>query len=232
MKLYPAIDLMDGKAVRLFKGKKETKKIYGDPVSKAREFSKYTDYIHIVDLDGAFQGEPKNLDVVEEIIDEVDVKVQLGGGLRDYNDIAKVYSIGVENAILGTNIFDFDLLNKITDEFGGITASLDSKEGKIAVDGWREKGSLTIKEAYDVLKEKVNRFIYTSTEKDGALKGVNMIEKFWDKEEFIYAGGVTSIEDISSIKKRGFTGAIIGKALYEEKIDLKIVSRKVGDDTC
>ncbi len=232
MDIYPAIDIMDGEAVRLFKGKKDTKKIYGDPVSKAREFSVYTDKIHIVDLDGAFEGEPKNLDVVERIIEDVDVKVQLGGGLRDHEDISRAYSVGVENAILGTNVFDQDLLEEVTGDFEGITASLDSKEGNIAVEGWREEGSITVKDAYELLREKVDRFIYTSTEKDGALEGVEKVEKFWDEEEFIYAGGVSSMGDILSIKRRGFTGVIIGKALYENEIDLEVVSKKIGDATC
>lgn len=232
MKIYPAIDIMDGKAVRLLKGRKDTKKVYGDPISKVKDFSNHTDKIHIVDLDGAFEGDLQNLDVVRDLIEETGVKVQLGGGLRTYEDISRAYSIGVENAILGTSAFDLDLLERVTEEFEGITVSLDSMDGKIAVEGWREEEDLTVQEGFKSLKDKVERFIYTSTERDGVLAGVEEVERFWNTEEFIYAGGVTSMEDIDSLQESGFTGAIIGKALYEGELDLGEIIEKEDDEVC
>lgn len=221
MRIYPAIDLMNGKAVRLYKGRKESVKGYGDPVVMARDFARLVDKIHIVDLDGAFEGKPQNLDVVRRIIEETGLKVQVGGGFRDYESIAEAYSIGVENVIIGTKAFDLEFLEKITENFEGITVSLDARGGRIAVKGWEEESSITVEEAYRMLKKYVNRFIYTAIEKDGTLTGIERIRKFWDKEEFIYAGGVSSVEDVLKLREIGFSGAIVGKALYEGKVRLE-----------
>jgi len=187
----------------------------------AKDFAKLVDKIHIVDLDGAFEGKPKNLDVVRRIIKESGLKVQVGGGFRDYESIVKAYSIGVENVIIGTKAFDLEFLEKITQDFEGITVSLDARGGRIAVKGWEEKSSITVEEAYEMLRKYVNRFIYTAIEKDGTLTGIEKIERFWGREEFTYAGGISSVEDILKLKEIGFSGAIVGKALYEEKISLE-----------
>ena len=221
MRVYPAIDLMSGKAVRLYKGRKDKVKVYGDPVETAKGFSEYVDKIHIVDLDGAFEGKPKNLDVVGRIIEETGLKIQLGGGFRDYESIAKAYSTGVENVIIGTKAFDLEFLGKVMQDFEGITVSLDARGGRIAVKGWEEESSITVEEAYEMLKKYVNRFIYTAIEKDGTLTGIEKIERFWGREEFLYAGGVSSVKDVIKLKEIGFSGAIVGKALYEEKISLE-----------
>ena len=229
MKIYPAIDLMDEKAVRLYKGKRETKRVYGDPVSIAEDFSEYVDKIHIVDLQGAFDGKPANLSIVEKIIEDVGVDVQLGGGLRSYEDVYEAYSIGVENVILSTKAFDLDFLEEVTKDFNRVTVSLDSSESNITVEGWEKEGECSVEDAYKRFREYVNRFIYTSTEKDGTLSGIDRISKFWDGEEFIYAGGVSSIDDVLSLITNGFNGVIIGKALYEKKLDLQDILEKVGD---
>ncbi|ACS34113.1 1-(5-phosphoribosyl)-5-((5-phosphoribosylamino)methylideneamino)imidazole-4-carboxamide isomerase [Thermococcus gammatolerans] len=220
MEIYPAIDLMGGKAVRLYKGKKNTVKVYGDPVEIAGRFAELVDKIHVVDLDGAFQGFPRNLDVVKGIIRETGLRVQFGGGLRSYEAIERAYEIGVENAIIGTKAFDLDFLRKVTEDFEGITVSLDSKGGRIAVKGWLESG-IPVREAYEMLKAYVNRFVYTSVERDGTLTGIEEIERFWKNEEFIYAGGVSSAEDVVRLKRIGFSGVIVGKALYEGLVKLE-----------
>ncbi|MCO6041930.1 1-(5-phosphoribosyl)-5-((5-phosphoribosylamino)methylideneamino)imidazole-4-carboxamide isomerase [Thermococcus alcaliphilus] len=223
MEVYPAIDIMSGKAVRLYKGRKENVKVYGNPVEIAERFANYVDKIHIVDLDGAFTGNPQNLDVVKEIIDKTGMKVQIGGGFRSYESIAKAYKIGVENVIIGTKAFDTEFLEKVVRDFDGITVSLDARGGKIVLKGWVEESSLKVEEAYEMLKDYIDRFIYTATEKDGTLTGIGNIKRFWGKEEFIYAGGVSSIDDILKLKGTGFSGVIIGKALYEGKIKLQEV---------
>ncbi|MEO2151917.1 MAG: 1-(5-phosphoribosyl)-5-((5-phosphoribosylamino)methylideneamino)imidazole-4-carboxamide isomerase [Thermococcus sp.] len=220
MEIYPAIDLMGGKAVRLYKGKKNTVKVYGDPVEIAGRFAELVDKIHVVDLDGAFEGFPRNLDVVERIIRETGLRVQFGGGVRSYEAIQRAYEIGVENAIIGTKAFDLDFLRKVTEDFDGITVSLDSKGGRIAVKGWLESG-IPVREAYKMLKAYVNRFVYTSVERDGTLTGIEEIERFWKNEEFIYAGGVSSAEDVVKLKRIGFSGVIVGKALYEGLVKLE-----------
>ena len=221
MRVYPAIDLMSGKAVRLYKGKKESVKVYGNPVEIAKGLTRLVDKIHVVDLDGAFGGKPKNLDVVKKIIEETGLKVQVGGGFRSYESIAEAHSIGVENVIIGTKAFDLEFLETVTQDFGGITVSLDARDGKIAVKGWEEESPITIGEAYKMLRKYVDRFIYTAIEKDGTLTGIENIKRFWDREEFIYAGGVSSVEDILKLKEIGFSGAIIGKALYEGRVTLE-----------
>ncbi|EEB74481.1 1-(5-phosphoribosyl)-5-((5-phosphoribosylamino)methylideneamino)imidazole-4-carboxamide isomerase [Thermococcus sp. AM4] len=220
MDVYPAIDLMNGRAVRLYKGKREEVKVYGDPVEIAGRFSEFVDKIHVVDLDGAFEGFPKNLGVVERIIRETGLRVQLGGGLRSYEAVERAYEIGVENAIIGTKAFDLEFLARITNDFEGIIVSLDSKGGRIAVKGWLESG-IPVREAYETLRGYVDRFIYTSVERDGTLTGIEEIKRFWNNEEFIYAGGVSGIEDLLKLEEIGFSGVIVGKALYEGKVSLE-----------
>lgn len=221
MRIYPAIDLMDGKAVRLYRGRKDKVKVYGDPVEIAKGFAEYVDKIHIVDLDGAFIGKPQNLDVVKQIIEETGLKVQVGGGFRSYESIAKAYEIGIENVVIGTKAFDLEFLEKITEDFEGITVSLDAKGGRIAVKGWLEESSISVGEAYEMLRKYVKRFIYTAIERDGTLMGIESIERFWKEEEFIYAGGVSSVSDVLKLREIGFSGVIVGKALYESKLSLK-----------
>ncbi|MCD6373354.1 MAG: 1-(5-phosphoribosyl)-5-((5-phosphoribosylamino)methylideneamino)imidazole-4-carboxamide isomerase [Thermococcus sp.] len=220
MEIYPAIDITGGKAVRLYKGRRKKVKVYGDPVEIAERFAELVGKIHIVDLDGAFEGFPKNLDVVRRIIQETGLRVQLGGGLRSYEAVARAYEIGVENAIIGTKAFDPEFLARITDDFKGITVSLDSRGGRVAVRGWLESG-IDVREAYKLLKGSVNRFVYTSVEKDGTLTGIEEIERFWGNEEFIYAGGVSSTDDVRKLAEIGFSGVIVGKALYEGRVTLE-----------
>ena len=229
MKIYPAIDLMNGKAVHLYKGRKDKVKVYGDPVEIAKDFAEYVDKIHIVDLDGAFSGKPQNLNVAKRIIEETGLRIQLGGGFRDYESVAKAYEIGVENVIIGTRAFDLEFLEKVTQDFEGITVSLDAKGGKIAVKGWLEESSMRVEEAYEMLRKHVKRFIYTAIERDGTLMGIEKIERFWDNEEFIYAGGVSSVSDVLKVREIGFSGAIVGKALYEGKVTLEELLNVLGD---
>lgn len=221
VKVYPAIDLMNGKAVRLFKGQRNKVKVYGDPIEIAKGYAKLVDKIHVVDLDGAFGEKPKNLGVIKAIIEETGLKVQAGGGFKCKESIKEAYSIGVSNVIIGTKAFDLGFLREITQEFEGVTVSLDSKDGRIAVKGWEEVRPLSVKEAYKMLRKYVKRFVYTAVERDGTLSGIDMLERFWENEEFIYAGGVSSISDMLKLKEKGFSGVIVGKALYEGKFDLK-----------
>ncbi len=219
MEVYPAIDLMDGRAVRLHRGMRESVKVYGDPVVIAERFAELVDKIHVVDLDGAFEGFPRNLDVVKRIIEETGLRVQFGGGLRSYEAIARAYKAGVENVIIGTKAFDIEFLRGVTDDFEGVTVSLDSRGGRVSVRGWLESG-MDVKDAYELLRDYVDRFVYTSVERDGTLTGIEEIERFWKSEEFIYAGGVSSVRDVLRLEGAGFSGVVIGKALYEGVLSL------------
>ena len=220
MEVYPAIDLMDGRAVRLYRGRRESVKVYGDPVMIAERFAELVDKIHVVDLDGAFEGFPQNLDVVKRIIEETGLRVQFGGGLRSYEAVARAYEAGVENVIIGTKAFDIEFLRRVTDDFEGVTVSLDSRGGRVSVRGWLESG-MDVKDAYELLRDYVDRFVYTSVERDGTLTGIEEIERFWGSEEFIYAGGVSSAGDVERLAEIGFSGAIVGKALYEGPVKLE-----------
>ena len=220
MEVYPAIDLMDGRAVRLHRGMRESVKVYGDPVRIAERFAELVNKIHIVDLDGAFEGFPRNLDVVKRIIEETGLRVQFGGGLRSYEAVARAYEAGVENVIIGTKAFDIEFLRRVTDDFEGVTVSLDSRGGRVSVRGWLESG-MDVKDAYELLRDYVDRFVYTSVERDGTLTGIEEIERFWKSEEFIYAGGVSSADDLRRLAEIGFSGVIVGKALYESLVTLE-----------
>ncbi len=220
MNVYPAIDLFEGQVVRLKKGRKEEMKVYGDPLEFVYEFEKYVDKVHVIDLEGAFKGSPANLDVVKQIVDETELKVQVGGGYRTYSDIERAYSIGVDNVIISTKAFDESFLKKVTEEFTGITVSLDIKEGKIAVDGWRDRIDKDVSEVITYLSEYVDRLIFTRIDKDGLLEGVQPLDEISSEIEMIYAGGVTDTNDIELLDQKGYSGCIIGKAIYENRIDL------------
>lgn len=233
MEFLPALDLMDGKVVRLKKGKKEEKKVYGDPLKTASRFEENVDKIHVVDLDGGFEGEPRNLSVVEEIIERTELEVQYGGGLRDYSSVERAYDIGVENAIIGTKALEPRFIDRVTGDFEGITVSLDVRDGDVALDGWRMESEVTVEKAYESIKENVDRFIYTSIEQDGVLDGIGKLYCFWDDEEFIYAGGVTSQEDVRRLNRSEFSGFVVGKALYEGELEVEEIEKILRcEDAC
>ena len=220
MDIYPAIDIMKGKVVRLYMGRRELAKIYGSPLEIAAEFAEYTDTLHIVDLDGAYKGVPENLNVVREIVRELGVSVQLGGGFRSYEWIERAFEAGARYVVLGTKALDIPFIERVTQDFSGITVSLDVHRGYLAVKGWTEGTGMSAEEAYTLLRPYTDRFIYTSVDRDGTLSGVKLPGRFWNDGYFIYGGGVSTFQDIRILKERGFSGVIIGKALYEGKLHL------------
>ena len=228
MKIYPAIDIMSGKVVRLNQGRRETKKVYGDPLKTAREFENYVDKVHVVDLDGAFSGKPSNLQQVKEVLDQTGLSVQLGGGIRNEQDLKSVKDIGVENPIIGTKALEPDFLKEVVTTFSGITVSLDIRSENLMVEGWKKSLNLDYREVFDELKLYVDRFIFTSVSSDGKLEGISNLEKFWEDQEVIYAGGVTRKNDLELLRDRGFDGAIVGKALYEGSLNLADITKLGG----
>ena len=215
MTIYPAIDLIDKQAVRLYKGQKEKKKIYGDPIDIAKAYARYFDHLHIIDLDGAFSGETKNLETVREIVEQTGLKIQYGGGLRTIESIRKAYLAGITHVIISTKAFDTEFVRALTQEFDSVTVSLDSRQGKVSVAGWLEESGLTLEETFEGLKNNFSRFIFTDIEKDGTNGGISDFQQFWKGKEVIYAGGVFSLEDIRQADKMGFSGVVIGRALLE-----------------
>ena len=229
MKIFPAIDLYGGKAVRLYKGDYAQMTVYSDnPVAVAHDFEKQgAEYIHVVDLEGAKIGKPAHLDVVERIAKETDLFIEIGGGLRDMDTVEKYLSVGADRVILGTAaVTDEQFLKAALAAYGEkIAVGADIADGRIAIRGWIEKSEYTT----DVFFEKmqslgVKTIICTDISKDGAMKGTNRaLYKELGKKytiDIVASGGVSTIEDIEALATAGTYGAIIGKAYYIGAIDL------------
>jgi phosphoribosylformimino-5-aminoimidazole carboxamide ribotide isomerase len=234
MLIIPAIDLKDGNVVRLYQGKGDEKVYSRNPVVVARHWKKQgASMIHVVDLDGAFTGEPKNLAALKSIAEAVDTPIEFGGGLRTKDIIREVFALGVKRVVLGTKaVEDKIFLREVYEEFGAkLIVTIDAKNGIVLTQGWQESSSGK-KTAVDFgleLKEMgFPEVIYTDTSKDGTLRGPNIpaLEELLTRTglKVIASGGVSSIEDVMALAKlapQGLTGAIVGKALYEERFMLK-----------
>ncbi len=229
MILYPAIDIRDGKAVRLIQGDYEQETAYDDdPVVAARRWvDGGARWLHVVDLDGARAGEPVNLEHVRRIVAAVPVPVQLGGGLRDSKQVEEAISSGAERIVLGTAaVRDPDLAAAIADAHGDrVVVSVDSRSGKVAAEGWTEASDLGTEEVIGALADRgVRRFIYTPVEVDGLMEGPDLASlrgaaKATDAE-LIYSGGVGSLDDLRALAELGIDnlgGVIVGRALYEKR---------------
>ncbi|KNZ42112.1 1-(5-phosphoribosyl)-5-[(5-phosphoribosylamino)methylideneamino]imidazole-4-carboxamide isomerase [Acetobacterium bakii] len=230
MIVFPAIDLKNGKCVRLLQGKKEAETIYFEnPVAVAQMWeSKGAQYLHLVDLDGAFDGEPKNLNVVKEIVETLNIPVELGGGIRNL-EIAKNYiDIGVARIIIGTQaVKDFDFIEKLLSLYDEkVCVSIDAKNGIVCTEGWVESSNMEALELASKLESLgLTTLVYTDISKDGMMTGPNfeMLGVLNDhlKMNIIASGGVSSVADMKRLEAMGLYGAITGKALYEGTIDLQ-----------
>ena len=230
MYVLPAIDLISGKCVRLIQGEYDREITYEEnPVRQARQFiSDGAEWLHIVDLDGARMGKPVNIEPVRAIAELGQLKIELGGGIRDKASIARLLALGLERVIIGTRaVKDFDWFSEMATEFSGrIVLGLDARGAKLASDGWTQddKGEL-IEFAKRAVKLPIAAIIYTDISKDGMLAGPNLerTKAVVDAVDVpvIAAGGVSSTKDIKELAKAGVAGAIIGRALYENKITLK-----------
>ena len=229
MLLLPAIDLMDGQVVRLRRGLASEKVVYSsDPVSIARKWQDAgADWLHLVDLDAAFSGKPKNLPCIESICAAVDLPCQLGGGMRTWQNIGAAFDRGVRRVILGTKAYESTgFLREVCQEFGGerIAVGIDAKDGLVAVKGWTETtSSRAVDLALSAQGSGAKTIIYTDIATDGMLEGPNYsalteLLKVLDCN-LIASGGVSSSDDILRLAAMpGLYGAIIGKALYEGKV--------------
>jgi len=237
MLIIPAIDLIDGKVVRLVQGRRD-KKIYSkDPVKTAKHWERQgAKLIHVVDLDGATTGVPKNLSFVKEIIKNTNVPLQFGGGVRKIETIASLLDCGVWRVVLGTKAAeDVAFLKKAFKTFKKkIIVSIDALGGRLQVRGWRVScKNINVLDFANALKEiGFQQIIFTDTSKDGTLKGPNIreIKKLFKetKLKVIASGGISSLGDLYKLKlleKQGLAGVIVGKALYEGEFNLTQASK-------
>ena len=232
MKIIPAIDLIAGKTVRLEQGEYDRKLSYDiSPLEAAKKWkAEGATLLHVIDLDGAKEGRPVNLPVVEEIISEVKVPVETGGGYRTIEDIEEALDKGVFRVIVGSKALkDMSFAHDCVREFGQrIIFSIDVKNFRPSVNGWEQTVDIDVPTVLNWFKDfGVEEIIYTDIESDGTLKGPNIeaLEKMLDISgvKIISAGGVKTVEDIKKLKKleeKGLSGVIIGRALYEGTIDL------------
>ena len=238
MKIFPAIDIKDKKCVRLVKGDFDNKTEYElSPVDQA---GKYKDHgfknLHIVDLDGALTGETVNLDIIQEIISKFDLKIEIGGGVRNFESIQKYTDVGVEKVILGSAaIKDKNFLKEACQKFPDkIALSLDAKNGYLSVSGWKENSNqLTLDFLKEVNDYGVSRVIYTDINRDGTKQSPNFEETIKVAETsncpVIISGGVSSIDDIKKAKSlKNIEGIIVGKAIYDGDIKLEELAKEIN----
>ena len=233
MILYPAIDLKDGKCVRLYQGDMNQATIFNnDPVAQALEFENFGfKHLHIVDLDGAVSGNTKNQEVIKNIIKHTNIKTQLGGGIRSLSDINKWLNIGVDKIIIGTlALTNIQLVQQACLENPDkIIIGIDAKNGHVATQGWVETSKIS---AIDLAQKyqncSANAIIYTDIAKDGTLSGPNIKETLNIAQNsniaVIASGGISNINDIIELEKynnKNIKGAIIGRALYDKKITIE-----------
>lgn len=233
MLVIPAIDLKDGKCVRLFKGEEGTETVFSEkPEDVARKWEECgAEWIHVVDLDGAFTGEPKNLNAIRKIVDSVSCGVQVGGGLRNIDTVRSYFDIGIKRAIIGTAAFsDEEFLAEACRTFPGkIAVGIDTKNGKIAVKGWKEVIDLDTRDALVNLKNAgVSVILNTNIDRDGTMEGINIeaAREFIESSPLpvIASGGIATTDDLeklSTMEGMGLYGAILGKSIYTGSIDLR-----------
>ncbi len=230
MRIFPAIDLYEKRAVRLYKGRYDEMTVYSDnPLEIALDFaSAGAEYIHLVDLEGARDGNTPNIDIIESIVKNTDLFVEIGGGIRTMEVLDRYFSIGVSRAILGTAaVSDEAFLKAAIAKYGEkIAVGADVADGYIAIKGWVEKSKYTLDEFFASMQSLgVKTIICTDISKDGAMKGTNLslyreLSRNYSVD-IIASGGVSSIDDILALREMDIYGAIIGRAYYIGAIDLK-----------
>jgi len=230
MEIIPAIDLKDGRCVRLLQGRFDQETVFSDdPVSIARKWEQQgAKRLHVVDLDGARLGKPQHLPVIVDIAKAVGVPVQLGGGIREAETIRSVINLGIDRVVIGTvAALDADQATQIFGEFGErVAVGIDAREGRVAIRGWQE---ITDQLAIDLSRELESlgalRIIFTDVARDGTLSGPNLasIEQMVKAVAIpvIASGGISSLEDIKRLKEIGVEGAIVGRAFYTGDIDFQ-----------
>lgn len=236
MRLYPAIDIINGQAVRLVQGDYDKETVYDtDPVRVAKKWEAAgASFIHVVDLDGALDGTWKNREVISKIVEGVNIPVQTGGGIRTIDDIKQRLDVGLNRVILGTvAIKQPEIVAEAVAKFGAdkIVVGIDAKKGMVAIHGWEEVSNVSALELCLKTKEMgVKTIVYTDISKDGMMQGPNITETAKLVTEtgmdIIASGGVSCYKDLQNVKDINAEGVIIGKALYTEAIDLETAVNK------
>jgi len=232
MKIFPAIDIKNGKCVRLTKGDFKSEKIYNEnPINQAEIFSNAGfKYLHIIDLDGALEGSLVNLKIIKEIVIKFNFKIEIGGGIRSKDSITRLLDLGTDKVILGTAaIKDKFFLETCCKNFPAkIALSLDARKNKIATSGWKDQTQIDIFDFLNIVKDYgISRLIYTDIDKDGTNTGPNLEGSYKIAERFnlpvLISGGVSSMNDVNKIvnDNKKIEGIIVGKAIYENKIKLE-----------
>ena len=239
MIIFPAIDIKDGKCVRLFKGDFEKITFYNkSPINQATEFfqSGFKN-IHIVDLDGALQERSSNSNIVKQIVKNLNLKIQIGGGIRTIDDVNNWIKSGVDKVIMGTAaVENIDLLKTVCERFKNkIAVSLDVKDGFIFLSGWKKQTNISVIDFVKKIENfGVSRIIYTDINKDGTKKGPNIKDTVElsskVKIPFVISGGISSIEDIKKIKSlndSNIEGVIVGKSIYDGDIKINELAKQI-----
>lgn len=229
MIIYPAIDIKGGKCVRLTQGLKDQEKVYYDwPQEVARLWQeKGARWLHVVDLDGAFGGRVRNYEIVKEMVTSATIPIQIGGGIRSLENIEAWLALGIKRVILGTKALEDpvmlkEALKRFSEE---IVVSIDAKNGLVTTEGWVKTSSIkAVDFARKLEAQGVRRIVYTDISRDGMLSGPNFeaLENLKGAVglEIIASGGISSLKDLTALQRMGIEGAIVGKALYEGRIDL------------
>ncbi|MBF2063813.1 MAG: 1-(5-phosphoribosyl)-5-[(5-phosphoribosylamino)methylideneamino]imidazole-4-carboxamide isomerase [Calothrix sp. C42_A2020_038] len=240
MEVIPAIDLLEARCVRLYQGDYAQSQVFNsNPVEVAKQWQDQgATRLHLVDLDGAKQGKPVNLEVIEAIIQAVSIPVEVGGGLRDFNSVKQLFDLGVQWAILGTVAVEApQLVQTLSQQYPGqIIVGIDARNGKVATRGWLETSEIEATQlAHNMQEFGASSIIYTDIHRDGTLSGPNLeaLRELANKISIpiIASGGVSSITDLLSLlalEPQGVTGAIVGRAIYTGDLNLREAIRAVG----
>ena len=230
MEIIPAIDLKDGRCVRLFQGDFNQETVFSDdPLAMAQSWQDQgSQRLHVVDLDGAIRGKPVHLEIISSIVKTLDIPVQVGGGIRDLSSAEAWIEIGVARVVIGTAaVRDPDMVQEVCRKLGSdkIVVSVDAKDGLVALQGWQESSSVTVLDlASQMAKLGVVRLLYTDIARDGALTGPDLVTNARLTSETDLAiqasGGVSSLEDLRRLLRTGVEGVIIGRALYTGEVSL------------
>ncbi|WP_115863270.1 1-(5-phosphoribosyl)-5-[(5-phosphoribosylamino)methylideneamino]imidazole-4-carboxamide isomerase [Halorussus litoreus] len=227
--VVPAVDMQDGEVVQLVQGERGTEKTYGDPVAAAERWvDRAAGTLHLVDLDGAFDGERANADAVERILDAVDVDVQLGGGIRTVADATDLLNRGVDRVILGTAAVENpEIVTEISEDYpGAVTVSLDAKDGEVVVSGWTEGTGLDPAAAAARYEELgAGAILFTDVDVEGQLTGVqtDRVREVVEAVEIpvVASGGVATLDDVRALRDAGAAAVVVGTALYEGEFTLE-----------